>query len=73
MDKTVIVSDACPHCQRVQKNILERNLPIKILNYKSEEGKQMVKDLNITKVPECVIIEDGKVRKCSDGEFDEVW
>lgn len=72
-EKTVIVSDDCIHCQHVKEKIREKNLPYKIVNYKSEEGKKIVRDLNITAVPECVIVDGEKVRRCTDDEFEDCW
>ena len=69
-NKTLIVSDSCPHCQDLKDKIREKGLDVRVVAFDSEEGAKIVKEHNITAVPECVILTDeGHLRKCSEDEF----
>lgn len=72
-EKTVIVSDDCPHCQKLKKRIAEKGLAVRIVPFDSEEGAKIAREHQITAVPECVIVgPDGKTKVCSDKEFAEL-
>ena len=74
--KVLLVSDQCPFCKVIMKNIREKKLQIDIVDVETKEGQSLAAKYGIKSVPECmVLIREGsgeQSRFCNRKEAEEL-
>lgn len=70
----LVVSPDCPHCTHLKSELKERGLleKVTVIDATTKEGAAFTEKHGIKGVPECVVIEDGNVKVCSDTEFQKL-
>lgn len=71
-DETIVITSMnCPSCDEVKK--LVANKSVRVVELETPEGEALLKQcrengLEIDAVPDCLVLKDGKARRCSDQE-----
>lgn len=73
-EKAVVVTDSCPHCEELKKELEKKGLldKVKIINASTKEGLKFAKAHGIKFVPQCVIIDGKRVEGCSETDLVEL-
>jgi len=74
-ETVVITSTKCPSCQLVKELVAKKN--VRIVDIETPEGEALLKKceengLDVRAVPDCIILSDGKFRRCNEQEQDDL-
>ena len=60
----------CPHCADLKRDNAERfrSGEWKSLDVETKKGMKIAQELNVSYIPQCVVEENGKFRKCTQQE-----
>jgi len=78
MEKTLIVSQNCDPCKVLLSSLKNQGIldKYRIIDVATEQGKDVIKKLGITGLPECVMIlkdQTGEMaRRCTPEEMNEI-
>jgi len=74
--KILMVSEQCPSCSILEKYLAEKDLldKFRVIDIATEEGQNLVKELNLKAVPDCVIIDEERkeIRQCSNKDWKDM-
>jgi arsenate reductase-like glutaredoxin family protein len=75
LETIVITSKNCSSCQAVKDLVTNKN--VRIVDVESPEGEALLQKfsqdgITISAVPDCIVLKDGKARRCTDQEQDDL-
>lgn len=74
--KILVVSENCGSCNSLKQYLAEKGFidKYKIVDINSNEGKTLSKKLNLSGVPDCILVDDQSktVKVCTDQEWHDM-